>query len=418
MDSMPTTDQVKERAERILRACARAGRDEAEVYVKGSRTRRLLVAAGAGCDEESRTEIGIAVRSFVGDLCDFGAGSWSEPDPPLARLQRSGRGHRHGAWLPSADTSALPGVAAEIPIEPENLRAAAGAVIAGLGSGSCEISATDLVEWIFNSHGVEVSMTGGIFVLDLRRGRATARCVSRSVRELDVSGAMIELVSHIERQPVVRALPDRVVLAPPAASHLAALLAESIRADRVQAGLSPVSSSDEGHLCLAKEITAVDDTSAGPFGRRFDAEGFAAGPRQVISAGRLVTLLYDTRAADISGRSSTGNSVRRSYLTPPAVGSSCFTIVAGHQREDLLRDAEVEIVRFSPPRRWDPATGTFLFRGCGYALSNGKRSIPVTVQLNGNLLDLWRHVEATGDDFAASAHDGWVGSPSLLLRRR
>lgn len=403
----PDPSLVEARARFWLGRCRRAGAEEAEVYVKFSHTRRMATHAGQSKEEEERFEAGVALRLFRGEHRSFSACSWCESDPPMAYLPRIRRGRPRFRWLPSAPLRCLDFPRAAEPVGSVEL------TMEATGTDA-EVTSTVTEEYVFNTHGLAVGMSGALCASEARHGAFIETRVSRDLMELRPDVLSFE---GIGTEQV--ALPTAFVLAPRVSTQLACFLGQSLAADRVAAGRSCIEADDQGHVRFSTALTAVADGSEGPFGRPFDGEGVPASKVELIVNGRLLSLLYDTRTALLSGRRSTASSVRSSYRELPSIGSLCLSVGAGDSTiEELRGQARLEIAWLSPLGRWDRRTGNLSFPAFGYLLRGRRRHRAVQTVLEGGLIDLLSDVEDCANDVTGFLHEGWCAAPSMLIRRR
>ncbi len=403
----PAPSIVEERARGWLARCRRAGAEEAEVYVKFSHTRRLATPAGRSIQEEERIEAGVAVRVFRGEHRGFSVSSWCECDPPLADLRPIPCGRTRSRWLPTPPIRRMEFARAAEPVE--SVRHAEKAT--GIDT---ELTSSVIEEYIFNTHGVAIGMSGALCTLETRQGAFIDTLVSR-----DLKGLAHALHSREKIGPEQMELPTAFVLAPRASAQMASLLSQSLRADRVAAERSWIGARDQNRVSFSPALSAVADGSDGPFGRPFDGEGVPASQVEVVVNGRLLSLLHDTRTALMAGCRSTASCVRHSYRELPSIGSQCFSISGGDSRiEELREQARLEITRLSPLGRWDRRSGNLSFPAYGYVLRGGRRQRPTQTVLDGGLNSLLNDVEVCAGDVTGFLYDGWCAAPSMLIRRR
>lgn len=404
---LPAPSLVEERARGWLARCQRAGAEEAEVYVKFSHTRRLATPAGRPIQGEERIEAGVALRVFRGEHRGFSVSSWCESYPPLGDLRPIPLGRTRNRWLPTAPIRCLEFARAAEPVESVKHAEKATGLDADLTSSVIE-------EYIFNTHGVAIGMSGALCTLETRHGAFIDTLVSRDLKGLDPA-----LLSREQIGPEQVELPTAFVLAPRASAQIASLLSQSLRADRVAAGRSWIGARDQNQVRFSPALTAVVDGREGPFGRPFDGEGVPASKVELVVNGRLFSLLYDTRTALMAGRRSTASCVRHSYRELPSIGSQCFSISGGDSSiEELREHARLEITRLSPLGRWDRQTGNLSFPAYGYMLCGRRRQRPIQTVLEGGLISLLKDVENCAGDVTGFLHDGWCAAPSMLIRRR
>jgi PmbA protein len=149
----------------------------------------------------------------------------------------------------------------------------------------------------------------------------------------------------------------------------------------------------------------------------FDAEGMPTQKTVLMDHGCLKGFLYDSYTARKDKTRSTGNAGRASYKGLPEPEASNFYLEAGTQApEQLISQVQSGIYVRSVMglHTVDTISGDFSLGLMGQRIENGSRTHGVRgVTMAGNLLDLFKNVEAVGSDLIFS---GSVGSPTLWVR--
>ena len=137
------------------------------------------------------------------------------------------------------------------------------------------------------------------------------------------------------RQPTSRRCP--VVLDAFVASSFAGFIGSMLSADSVQRGRS-LFAGREGEEVADQGFLLVDDGRhpEGPSSAPFDGEGSPTRQTPLIEGGRLAGYLYDARTARKDGRVTTANATRRSYRSPPSVGTTNLLLEPGEATLDEL----------------------------------------------------------------------------------
>ncbi len=200
------------------------------------------------------------------------------------------------------------------------------------------------------------------------------------------------------------------------------ILASTLTAESVQKGKSLL----EGRLgdrIASERIDIVDDGLIDRYmgSRPFDAEGVPTRSKVPIEKGVLKGYLHNTYTAKKDGVSSTGNAVRSGFKSIPSVGITNLFIrpSAGSSELPLTElissvDDGIFITEAMGIHTANPISGDFSVGVTGIWIKGGKFSNPVKeAVMSGNILDLYRNVEACSDDLRFY---GKIGSPSLLIR--
>jgi len=163
-------------------------------------------------------------------------------------------------------------------------------------------------------------------------------------------------------------------------------------------------------------ITLIDDATIehGVGSYSFDAEGSPAQKSILINNGILLNFICDHYNGRKLNASSTGNSVRMSFKTPPTIGPSNFHIKNG-QNSGLLSKVSSGLLLESVigAHTINPISGDFSIGAIGCMIENGKITQPVRgITIAGNLIEFLSSIEDIGTDLEFF---GNIGSPSLLV---
>lgn len=112
--------------------------------------------------------------------------------------------------------------------------------------------------------------------------------------------------------------------------------------------------------------------------------------------------LFDLAWASRAGSRSTGNSLRSSLKLPPGVGMTNLYLQPGQGGLDELAaglDRGLVVTEVMGMHTADPVSGEFSLGASGHLVEAGRITRPVkSIALAGNLLDLFKSVEAIGGD--------------------
>jgi PmbA protein len=158
----------------------------------------------------------------------------------------------------------------------------------------------------------------------------------------------------------------------------------------------------EGEACASPLVTIIDDPliPRGPGSRPFDGEGLASRRNVVVEDGILRGVLCDVYSARKLGRRSTG-SAGRGIGGSPSPTTSNFVMQAGKTpAKDIVKELDrgfyvTEMMGFG----FNAVTGDFSRGAGGFWIEKGERAFPVSeVTISANFDDLWKRVDAVGDD--------------------
>lgn len=195
--------------------------------------------------------------------------------------------------------------------------------------------------------------------------------------------------------------------------------ADIFSGDAAQKGLSLLNGK-EGETVASKLVTIVDDPllDNGLGSASFDDEGVATYRKEIISNGKLETLLHNLKTANKGSVKTTGNGFKSSYASSIGVSPTNLFIQKGeYSLEDLMSklDEGLMITDFAGLHSGaNSITGDFSLAAKGYYIKNGKKEYPVEqITVAGNYFDLLKDIEAIGNDLKFPMSS--FGSPSILL---
>lgn len=151
----------------------------------------------------------------------------------------------------------------------------------------------------------------------------------------------------------------------------------------------------------------------------FDDEGVATIKKEIISKGKLNTLLYNLKTAHKAGIKSTGNGFKASYASIVGVSATNFYINPGDKSfEELCNEVKegVIITDFAGLHSGASAvTGDFSLAAKGFMIENGKKSFPVEqITVAGNFFTLLKDIEEVGSDLKFPMSS--IGCPSVVVK--
>ena len=205
------------------------------------------------------------------------------------------------------------------------------------------------------------------------------------------------------------------------AASFAGFIGSMASADAVQRGRS-LFAGREGDEVAEPSFALVDDgrDPGGPSSAPFDGEGSATRRTPVVEGGRLAGFLHDARTARKDGRTTTANARRRSYRTPPAVGTTNLLIEPGDATLEQLIARAGDGLYVSDVAGLhsgvNPVSGTFSVGASGRAIEGGELGAPVReITIASDLVTMLRAVLAVGSESRWVPRGGSVRAVPLLI---
>ena len=221
------------------------------------------------------------------------------------------------------------------------------------------------------------------------------------------------------RQPESRRCP--VVLDAFVAASFTGFIGSMLSADAVQRGRS-LFAGHEGKEVAAPEFGLVDDglAATGPASAPFDGEGSPRRRTPLIDGGRISTFIFDARTARRAGRETTGGAARRSYRTPPSVGTSNLMLTPGDATlEELIARAGDGLYVTDVAGLHsgvNPVSGTFSVGATGLLIRDGQLAEPVReMTIASDLVGMLKAVLAVGSEARWVPFGGSVHAAPLLI---
>ncbi len=213
-----------------------------------------------------------------------------------------------------------------------------------------------------------------------------------------------------------------VVLRNDAMTSLLGCFEPVFSAEMAQKGLSLLKGR-EGEQIASSAVTLVDDPLApkGLASTPFDAEGVATARREIITDGRLNTLLYNLKTAKKQGIESTANASKGSYAAAVGIAPTNFYIQPGEQSVDELYAqaengvliTEVEGLHSGA----DQISGDFSVAARGYRIENGQITSTVKqITVAGNFFTMLKSITGIANDLEFGfPGTSCIGTPSVLV---
>lgn len=425
-----------------LRALRAGGFEEAEVYAKSGRSRRLELGPGgpvAGFAQER----GWMVRAS-GARASFAASGSGEPEPGGPWPEPDGEPFRLPDPAAAEPWSAPEDLDAPLVGESEGMR-----LLESLGTAlATELPGARLTSAALEDGAAEHALASSRGVEARWRGRLAALRVEAAApagRGKPPATAAIYLAEREARRfhpaALARRLADRLaVTAAGAEASLdrgELLLAPAVGA-RLLAGLLPLLVGPDATALVAElrdrrgriassELTVIDDgrLPGGALAAPCDGEGVPTRAVTLLEEGehrQPLLAWHQARSAGTAaagGARASGCSRRASWRDLPAPGPthlyvrprrgiSAGSLLAGLARGYYLLDA-------AGAGRFDLPGDRFELPVCGFAVAGGRAVAPVSrALLCGGIGALLRGIQAVARDLAFLPLDGMIGAPSLL----
>ena len=448
MDSMTLADEIIEKA--IKRGC-----DSAEVFIKSAKG----ISAGAKDGDiealEASNEIGIALRVIKGRSLGFSF-STSDADADIKKtIDEAIEGSR---WTAEDIYNALPSQATpanvmvfdkEIAVLKEDdlikhallLEEKARAYDSRITKvRKAEVSAGTSATTVLNSKGASASYESSYVSASVTPlaedgndsqigwGFASSRRLSEIALE-DIAGSASRRAVELLGSRKIKPCKSPVILDPAVAVEFLGIVSASLSAEAVQKKRSLLAGKI-GQSIVSPLIDIVDD-GLRPWGtgtRPVDDEGVSVSCKTLISKGVLTGYLHNTYTAKKDGTVSTGNAVRGGSKSLPGVGATNIYIKPAKNQGSGGRGQGSEIQNYSLVKSLskgilitevmgvhtaNSVSGDFSVGISGLWIENGRALYPIKeAVISGNILELFRRVEAVGSDLTFY---GGKGSPSILI---
>ena len=228
-----------------------------------------------------------------------------------------------------------------------------------------------------------------------------------------IAEANKEAIDYLSAEPVASGK-YKCIFRYDAAATLLATFAGIFSAESAQKGLSLLAGK-ENTVIASEAVTLIDDplmahsSSSCPF----DSEGVPTYTKEVISSGKLTTLLHNLKTALKQGVESTGNA------SGSGVGMFNFFFKPGEKNfDELCAEMENGLVICSMQGMHagaNPISGDFSLSAKGYKVENGKITGAVKqITVASNFYTVLKDIVSVGSDLRF-AQGGGIGSPSVLI---
>ena len=190
-------------------------------------------------------------------------------------------------------------------------------------------------------------------------------------------------------------------------------------ADAAQKGLSLLKGR-EGSVVASPCVTLIDDplNPDSPGATPFDGEGVAARRLELVTDGRLNTLMHNLKTAKKQGVQTTASAVKPGYGSSVGVGPHGMYIKPGDLTTEALIEKAGSGVFITDVQGLHSGanviSGDFSLGARGYLIEDGKIGRPVSqITVAGNFYDLLKNVSAVGSEVRFTFAP--IASPDLLI---
>lgn len=299
-----------------------------------------------------------------------------------------------------------------------------------INTNGCKVSYNTSEYGLSNSKGLNLSNKNNLLVAyvipivqhENRKYDGIGYCIARSLEEVKPKEIAIEGVEDAISKIGGKSIPSKAykgIIYNEAMVSLIQTFSEIFSADAVQKGLSLLKDK-EGEVIASKVVTIIDDPflENGLGSASFDDEGVATHKKEIVSNGKLNTLLYNLKTANKANTKSTGNGFKSSYASTIGISPSNLYVKKGdYTFDELLNKLEegVVITDFQGLHSGaNSVTGDFSLAARGYYVSEGKKQYPVEqITVAGNYFELLKGIKCIGDDLVFPMSS--IGSPSVLV---
>lgn len=190
-------------------------------------------------------------------------------------------------------------------------------------------------------------------------------------------------------------------------------------ADAAQKGLSLLKDK-ENTIIASEKVTIIDNPllDKGLASTPFDDEGVATYKKEIVSNGKLITLLHNLKTANKANTKSTGNGFKSSFASVVSVSPSNFYIEKGNLSfDEILKTLNNGLLITELAGLHSGAnaiTGDFSLAAKGFYIKNGKKDYPVDqITVAGNFFDLLKQIKFVGNDLKFPLSS--IGSPTVIV---
>ena len=432
-------------AEEVVSKAIKSGADQAEVFMKSSKSLSVEIKEQAVDSLKSSSSLGYSLRVIKDGCLGFSyATAAGDRDSIIAKAIDAARFSDPDNFLDLPEA----GVPAAVSVVDPQLQATNGeeAVKAVMlmersvygadrrikkvrkAAGSFTFSGTVIA----NSKGVKAyyestACSAQVTAIAEENGESQvgweydAGCFLKDISFEGVGRGAAERAASLLGSRKMEGTKGNVIIDNAVMAEFLGIFASSLSAEAVQKGKSLLAGR-LGSKVISAGINLVDSGLLdGRLGSSpVDDEGVPSQEKAVIHGGVLKTYLYNTYTARKAGAASTGNAARGGFSALPSVGVSNLFLepVSGYSvvpKERLFAEIGrgLYVTDAMGVHTANPISGDFSVGVTGLWIERGEIAFPVKeAVLSGNILAFFGRIEAVGDDLRFF---GNIGSPSLII---
>lgn len=295
----------------------------------------------------------------------------------------------------------------------------------------CKISYSSSSHSIYNTNGLELNNKSNILMAYVvpvvedngQKQDGIGYSIVNSIDKLNpkeiAKDGIKEAISKLNGSSI-ESKKYKTILYKDAMASLLETFSNTFSADAAQKGLSLLKDK-EGEIIGSEVLTIVDNPllNNGLASTPFDDEGVATYKKELVSSGRLNTLLHNLKTAHKANTKSTGNGFKASFASSIGVECSNLYIEAGDKDLDELMkivDEGIMITDLAGLHSGaNSISGDFSLAAKGFYIKDGVKTHPIEqITVAGNYFDLLKNIEVVGSDLKFPMSN--VGSPSVIVK--
>ncbi|MDB8791631.1 TldD/PmbA family protein [Romboutsia sp. 1001216sp1] len=295
----------------------------------------------------------------------------------------------------------------------------------------CKISYSSSSHSIYNTNGLELNNKSNILMAYVvpvvedngQKQDGIGYSIVNSIDKLNpkeiAKDGIKEAISKLNGSSI-ESKKYKTILYKDAMASLLETFSNTFSADAAQKGLSLLKDK-EGEIIGSEVLTIVDNPllNNGLASTPFDDEGVATYKKELVSSGRLNTLLHNLKTAHKANTKSTGNGFKASFASSIGVECSNLYIEAGDKDLDELMkivDEGIMITDLAGLHSGaNSISGDFSLAAKGFYIKDGVKTHPIEqITVAGNYFELLKNIEVVGSDLKFPMSN--VGSPSVIVK--